>query len=189
MAEQAIQPRRVDDVGRTGIFPASGPAAPPGAIVRGQGELAHPEERRQQRLLPGHVSTTAPLVAARAIFGSYFVYNGVNHFVNFSMMRGYAESKGTPLPGVAVAGSGLMLIAGGLSLLTGLRPKVGVSLVSAFLAGVSPQMHAFWKEAEPQARMSEMINFTKNIALIGGALFAAATPEPWPAAIRIHDEA
>jgi uncharacterized membrane protein YphA (DoxX/SURF4 family) len=64
-----------------------------------------------------------------------------------------------------------------------------VSLVSAFLAGVSPQMHAFWKEAEPQARMSEMINFTKNIALIGGALFAAATPEPWPAAIRIHDEA
>jgi hypothetical protein len=43
-------------------------------------------------------------------------------------------------------------------------------------------MHAFWKETDPQARMNEMINFTKNVALAGGAMFAAAIPEPWPVA-------
>ncbi len=184
MAQQSTHVRQVDEVGHTGIYPASGPMAPAGAIVRGQGELGHPEEHREQRLLRGHVSTTAPLLAARAIFGSFFLYNGVNHFVNFREMKAYAESKGTPLAGLAVAGSGLMLIAGGVSVLAGVRPKIGSSLISTFLAGVSPTMHAFWKETDPQARMNEMINFTKNVALIGGALFAAATPEPWPVAPR-----
>ena len=29
------------------------------------------------------------------------------------------------------------------------------------------------------------VNFTKNIALIGGAAFAAAIPEPWPGSTRL----
>jgi hypothetical protein len=36
---------RVDQVGHTGIYPASGPWPPGDAPIRGQGELAHPEER------------------------------------------------------------------------------------------------------------------------------------------------
>jgi putative oxidoreductase len=186
MAEHASRTRPIDEVGRTGIYPASGPLPSGAALVRGQAELGHPEEHRTQRLLSGHVSLTAPLLAARAIFGGFFLYNGVNHFQNFTAMKEYAQSKGTPMPAVAVAGSGLMLIAGGLSLLTGIRPKIGASLVSTFLAGVSPQMHAFWKETDPQARMNEMINFTKNMALVGGAMFAAAVPEPWPVAPAIR---
>lgn len=183
MAEQSTL-RHVDEVGHTGIYPASGPLPPGAPLVRGQAELGHPEQHRAQRLLSGHVSNTAPLLAGRALFGSFFLYNGVNHFVNFKMMRDYAQAKGTPMPAMAVAGSGLMLIAGGLSLLAGMRPKFGASLIATFLAGVSPQMHAFWKETDPQARMNEMINFTKNVALAGGAMFAAATPEPWPGAPR-----
>jgi hypothetical protein len=41
-------------------------------------------------------------------------------------------------------------------------------------------MHAFWQESDPQQRQTEMVNFLKNMALIGGALLAAAEPEPWP---------
>jgi uncharacterized membrane protein YphA (DoxX/SURF4 family) len=73
-----------------------------------------------------------------------------------------------------------MLVLGGLSVLTGVRPKVGASAVAAFLLGVSPQMHAFWKETDPERQMQEMINFTKNMALVGGAMFAASLAEPWP---------
>ena len=36
---------RVDQVGHSGIYPASGPWPPGDAPVRGQGELGHPEER------------------------------------------------------------------------------------------------------------------------------------------------
>ena len=36
---------RRDEVGPTGIYPASGPHPPGDAPIRGQGALAHPEER------------------------------------------------------------------------------------------------------------------------------------------------
>ena len=31
-------------------------------------------------------------------------------------------------------------------------------------------MHAFWKVQDPMAKMSERVNFTKNMALLGAAL-------------------
>ena len=73
-----------------------------------------------------------------------------------------------------------MILAGGLSLLAGTRPKIGAGLIATFLLGVSPQMHAFWKEQDPETRMQEMVNFTKNMALVGASLLAFAHPEPWP---------
>jgi putative oxidoreductase len=131
-----------------------------------------------QRFHPG--LETAALLAGRGIFGGYFLYNGVNHYLNREMLVEYARSKGVPVPAVAVAASSLLILAGGLSIVTGTRPKVGAGLISTFLLAVSPQMHAFWKEREPQQQMQEMVNFTKNMALVGASLLAAAHPEPWP---------
>ncbi len=31
-------------------------------------------------------------------------------------------------------------------------------------------MHAYWKESDPMAKQGEQVNFTKNLALIGGLL-------------------
>lgn len=116
----------------------------------------------------------------RALFGGYFLYNGINHFKSHEMLSGYAGSKGVPVPRVAVAVSGAMLLAGGASLLTGYRPKLGAALIAGFLLGVSPVMHAFWKETDAQARTNESVNFLKNAGLLGGTLLAASHPEPWP---------
>jgi len=141
--------------------------------------LAHPEERQPTwRTRPA--LETAALLAGRAIFGGYFLYNGINHFLNRKMLVDYARSKGVPSPELAVSASGLLILAGGASILTGIQPKIGAALISTFLLGVSPRMHAFWNEDDAQQRMNEMVNFTKNMALIGGALFAAGRPEPWP---------
>jgi uncharacterized membrane protein YphA (DoxX/SURF4 family) len=126
------------------------------------------------------VPPDAALLAGRAIFGGYFLYNGINHFLSRQMLAEYAGSKGVPAPALAVAASGLLIVAGGLSILTGVRPKVGAGLITAFLLGVSPRMHAFWNEPEPQQRINEMVNFTKNMALVGASLIAASRPEPWP---------
>jgi len=41
-------------------------------------------------------------------------------------------------------------------------------------------MNRFWEEKDAKQRMQEMVNFTKNMALVGASLFAAAQPEPWP---------
>jgi len=176
---------RFDRVGRTGIYPASGPPPPGDAPIRGQGELAHPEERHRA---PGPwiswSGNRIMLAMGRAIFGGYFLYNGINHFVNRDMLAQYARSKQVPAPDAAVPASGALLVLGGLSVLTGVQPKVGASLIATFLLGVSPQMHAFWRIDDPQQRMPEFVNFTKNMALVGGACLVAAIPEPWPARVR-----
>ena len=188
MAEQLeVNPNtRVDHVGHTGIYPASGPLPPGDAPVRGQGELAHPEERRRMRSAAQTWQTELPAnLIGRALFGGYFVYNGVNHFVNRQMLASYARSQHVPAPDAAVLLSGAMILLGGLSILTGVKPKVGASLISTFLLAVSPQMHAFWRAEGEQARMQEFVNFTKNMALAGAACLASAIPEPWPASPRI----
>lgn len=116
----------------------------------------------------------AALLAGRLIFGGYFLYSGIRHFTNRDMMIGYAKSKGVRWPTAAVLGTGAMLVLGGLSVVTGVRQKVGASLVTTFLTGVTPTMHDYWNVEDPARRMNEMVNFTKNLALIGGAAFAAA---------------
>jgi len=128
---------------------------------------------------------TAALLIGRAIFGGFFVYNGVNHFRNIEMMTQYTKSKDVPAAKLAVAISGAMIAAGGLSVIAGVRPKVGASLIAGFLLGVSPIMHAFWEQDDEQQKMNEMVHFSKNMAMLGGAMLVAATPEPWPAAVNV----
>jgi putative oxidoreductase len=98
-------------------------------------------------------------------------------------------SKGVPaaeLAELAVLGSGAMVALGGLSLLLGVKPKVGAGLIAGFLAGVTPAMHAFWNDENPQEKMNNQNNFMKNLALLGGASLAAAVPEPWPLSVGNH---
>jgi putative oxidoreductase len=115
----------------------------------------------------------------RIIVGIYYTYSGVRQFTNLNMMSGYAGSKGVPAPKLAVAGSGTLLIVGGLSILLGFHPLIGVICVILFLVPTSFMMHNFWAVQDPMHKMSEMVNFTKNMALVGSALMFLAIPEPW----------
>ena len=81
-------------------------------------------------------------------------------------MGQYAASKGVPLANAAVAASGALLVFGGASIITGILPKLGTAAIAAFLGGVSPVMHDFWKESAEQ-RTNQMVHFSKNVALLG----------------------
>jgi uncharacterized membrane protein YphA (DoxX/SURF4 family) len=116
----------------------------------------------------------------RIILGIYYLFNAANHFMQLEMMSGYAGSKGVPAPKVAVAGSGLVLLLGGLSILLGYQPYIGVALLVIFLVPVAFMMHNFWTIEDPQMKMGEMVNFLKNIALAASALMFLAIPTPWP---------
>ena len=96
------------------------------------------------------------------------------------MMTHYAKMKGVPFPAFAQGISGLMLLLGGLSLVFGFYPTVGIVLLVAFLVPVSLMMHNFWKLEDAQARMADRINFMKNMALAGALLMLLAIPSPWP---------
>jgi uncharacterized membrane protein YphA (DoxX/SURF4 family) len=119
----------------------------------------------------------------RIIVGVYYLFNAVNHFKQLEMMSGYAGSKGVPAPKVAVAGSGLLLLIGGLSILLGYQPLIGVLALVIFFLPVTFMMHSFWAVEDPQMRMAEMVNFMKNMALLGSALMFLVIPTPWPFAL------
>ncbi|MGI8960579.1 MAG: DoxX family protein [Bryobacteraceae bacterium] len=127
----------------------------------------------------------AAFLVGRIIFGGFFLYNGINHVKQHKNLSQYAGLKNVPMPEQAVTASTVLLLLRGASILLGTKPKIGTAAVVAFLAGVSPMMHDFWSQKDLSQRQSEMINFSKNMALLGAAVAFMGVDEPWPASVAL----
>ncbi len=115
----------------------------------------------------------------RVLFSMLFIASGVGHFIQRGSTTAYAEAKGVPAAGAMVPLTGLMILAGGLSILLWSWVDVGAWLLVLFLLGAALKMHAFWKEEDPMARQSEMSHFMKNVGLAGAAIMFYALYQ-WP---------
>jgi putative oxidoreductase len=111
---------------------------------------------------------SAVVVLGRFLFALIFVMAGANHFNKQTI--GYAASQGVPLAAFAVPLSGVLAIAGGLSILLGYRARLGAWLIVLFLIPVTLMMHKFWTVADPMMAQIQMILFMKNVSMLGGAL-------------------
>ena len=94
----------------------------------------------------------------RILFGGFFLLNAYNHLFKSQSLVGYTQSKGVPFPRFAVFLTGVFLLFGSLSI------------------------HAFWK-APINLRQMEMVQFTKNMAILGGLIMLLMIPTPWPMAL------
>ena len=106
----------------------------------------------------------------RIIFGLYWLRVAFNHVKHADMLAGYAGSKNVPAAKIAVIGTGILALLGGLSIIFGVWTTLGILLLIIFLIGVSFKMHAYWTVTDPQAKMNDSINFMKNVALIASLL-------------------
>jgi uncharacterized membrane protein YphA (DoxX/SURF4 family) len=120
----------------------------------------------------------------RIVLGLYYLLTGLMDLLNYKMLAGYAASKGVPAPEAAVIVAHLLLVLAGLCFLSGWRPALGVAAVVVFMIPVTFAMHAFWAETAPQMKQMQMINFTKNMALLGSALMFLGIPRPWPYSVE-----
>ena len=89
----------------------------------------------------------AVFLIGRIIFGGFFLVNGINHFTMMSMMATYSEAKGVPAAGPAVVVTGLLLIFGGLSVLLGFLPRLGLGALIVFLV-IGLRRHRRGEECE-----------------------------------------
>ena len=110
----------------------------------------------------------AVVVLGRFLFALIFLMAGANHFNKQTI--GYAASQGVPWATIAVPLSGVLAIAGGLSILLGYRAKLGAWLIVLFLVPVSLMMHKFWTVTDPMMAQIQMILFMKNVSMLGAAL-------------------
>lgn len=109
-------------------------------------------------------------LSGRILFSLAFIILGFGHLANSQSMSAYAESMGVPAPTLAVIVSGTMIVLGGLSIALGYKVKIGALLLVVFLVPVTFIMHAFWNIDDPMQMQMQMVNFLKNLSMLGGAL-------------------
>jgi len=109
--------------------------------------------------------------AGRLLFVLLLLATGAGHLTQTAAMAGYAESKGVPQAKLLVQISGLALIGGAVSILLGIWADVGALGVAVLLLIIAVEMHQFWKSTDPMEKQMEMIQFQKDVALAGAALF------------------
>jgi len=119
------------------------------------------------------------LLIGRILFAIMFVSGGLNHLTKSEAMAGYAGFKKVPAAKLSVLVSGVLLLAGGLSVILGVYADLGALVIAVLLILMALKMHDFWAQTDAQAKQTEMIGFFKNISMAGGALimFAIAATE------------
>jgi len=115
----------------------------------------------------------------RILFGGFFLLQAYNHFTKADGLTHYAAMKKVPSPKLAVQAGGVLLLVGGLGIVLGAWIQWAVLALAFFLVPVSFAMHSFWGDQDPNMKMSDMVNFLKNMALLGAALMILSIPEPW----------
>jgi putative oxidoreductase len=116
-------------------------------------------------------STRYFALAARQLLSMIFVIASAGHFTPGTIAL--AAQHGVPLPGLLVPVSGLIALAGGLSILFGYRARFGAWLLVLFLVPVTLTMHNFWAMSDPIMFQGELTLFMRNVLLLGGTLFVA----------------
>ena len=103
-----------------------------------------------------------------------FVLSAVgNKIPKFNDVAGYMASEGVPQPKVLLAGAIVFLIVGSLSVLLGLKARLGAGLLLVFLILATYYFHDFWK-FEGQEQQQQMIQFMKNLSMMGTMVFIMA---------------
>ncbi|MEY5039441.1 MAG: hypothetical protein RLZZ48_210 [Actinomycetota bacterium] len=114
------------------------------------------------------------MLIGRILFAFMVISGGINHLTKAEAMAGYAAYKKVPSPKLANFVSGVLLLAGGLSIVLGVYADLGAVVIAALLVLMALKMHDFWAQTDAQAKQTETIAFWKNVSMAGGALFIFA---------------
>src|SRR6266404_5920414 len=104
------------------------------------------------------------------IFFMAAVGNKIPHFSDVAKVM---ESVGVPAPHFLLVGAIVFLLVGSVSVIVGYKARVGAALLLTFLVLASYYFHPFWR-LEGQAQQEQMIQFMKNLSMMGAMLFVVA---------------
>ena len=113
-------------------------------------------------------------VLGRVLLSAIFLLAAVgNKIPHFSDVAKFMESAGVPAPQLLLVGAIAFLLIGSVSVILGYKARLGAALLLTFLVLASYYFHAFWK-LEGQAQQEQMIQFMKNLSMMGAMLFLMA---------------
>jgi putative oxidoreductase len=119
--------------------------------------------------------------AARALTGSTYVLLGMDALrepgarVEQAGPVLAAVRKWVPLPDddeLLVRGNAAVMVAAGALLVLGKAPRLSALALAGSLIPTTLAGHSYWEHEDPATRKVQRIQFHKNLAMIGGLLFA-----------------
>ena len=117
----------------------------------------------------------AMTVVGRVMLATIFLMSAVgNKIPNFNDVAAYIASEGVPMPQVMLFGGIVFLIAGSLSVIAGCKAKIGAGLLLVFLVLATYFFHDFWSFEDAAEKQQQMIQFMKNLALMGAMVHLIA---------------
>jgi putative oxidoreductase len=108
------------------------------------------------------------LLVGRVLYSLMFLMAIMGSFSSGTIQ--YASSAGVPLASITVPLSGIIAFLGAVSIIIGYKAKIGAWLLVLYLLPVTFMMHNFWAVTDPMMQQMQMVNFMKNISMLGGAL-------------------
>src|SRR3954471_23026518 len=116
-------------------------------------------------------ATTA--LVGRILISAIFIVSGISKLTNVAGTAGYMTSAGIPHAEALAVFAGLCELAGGLAVLFGFLGRLAALGLFLFLIPTTLLFHRFW-ELEGQEAQMQMVNFLKNLAVMGGLLMLYA---------------
>lgn len=109
----------------------------------------------------------------RLLIAWLFLPAGIAKIGGFAGIAGFIASKGLPLPDVAAVLTIVVEIGGSLLLIAGYKTRWAAVVLALFTLAAAFIFHNYWAVPADQVTVQE-INFSKNIAIVGGLLTLAA---------------
>ncbi|MGD9952609.1 MAG: DoxX family protein [Burkholderiales bacterium] len=107
------------------------------------------------------------LLAGRLLLAYLFIVAGYGKIGGFAGTAKYMASKGMPMVEVLLVGTILIELIGGLMLAIGWKARLAAWAIFLFIIPTTVIFHPVWADA------SQMIQFNKNLAIMGGMLYVA----------------
>src|SRR5919197_5115072 len=131
------------------------------------------------------VAPTAPRIAAmptyhpivtligRLLMAALFIIFGIRKVLAFSFYAGYFAKLGMPAPEAMVVLAIIIEIGAGLLFAIGWKTRWMAWALAAFVIVATFTAHRYWQFGDAQQYAAQMINFWKNITIIGGLMMVA----------------
>jgi putative oxidoreductase len=107
------------------------------------------------------------LLAGRLLLAYLVIVAGYGKVVGFAGTAKYMASKGMPMVEVLLVGTIIIELIGGLMLAVGWKARWAAWAFFLFIIPTTIIFHPVWADA------SQMIQFNKNLAIMGGMLYIA----------------
>jgi putative oxidoreductase len=118
--------------------------------------------------------TDALFLLARVLLSLLFLLFGWQKLVGFSGTVGYMTSVGAPAPTVFAIVAVAMEFVVGIAIIFGFCTRLIALLLALYTLGAAFIGHHYWTMTGME-QYANMINFYKNLSIIGGLLLLAAT--------------